>query len=108
MLEQQGHSVALAEDGRAALAAFGRGPFDLVLMDVQMPDMDGFEATAAIRNLERGTGAHIAIFALTAHAMAGDRERCLAAGMDGYIAKPIRKSDLLDALARVRPAQVDR
>jgi signal transduction histidine kinase/CheY-like chemotaxis protein len=106
MLEQQGHSVALAGDGRAALAAFGHGPFDLVLMDVQMPDMDGFEATAAIRDLERGTGAHIAIFALTAYAMAGDRERCLAAGMDGYIAKPIRKSDLLDALARVRPAQV--
>jgi signal transduction histidine kinase/CheY-like chemotaxis protein len=107
MLEQQGHSVALAGDGRAALAAFGRGPFDLVLMDVQMPDMDGFEATAAIRNLERGTGVHIAIFALTAHAMAGDRERCLAAGMDGYIAKPIRKHDLLEALAQVRPAPVD-
>jgi CheY-like chemotaxis protein len=107
MLEQQGHSVALAGDGRAALAAFGRGPFDLVLMDIQMPGMDGFEATAAIRDLERGTGAHIAIFAMTAHSMAGDRERCLAAGMDGYIAKPIRKKDLLDALAQVRPAHVD-
>jgi CheY-like chemotaxis protein len=73
-----------------------------------MPDMDGFEATAAIRDRERGTGEHVAIFAMTAHAMAGDRERCLAAGMDGYIAKPIRKKDLLDALARVRPAHVER
>ncbi|MGO9892662.1 MAG: response regulator [Bryobacteraceae bacterium] len=108
MLERQGHSVTLAGDGRAALAALGRGPFDLLLMDVQMPDMDGFEATAAIRDRERGTGEHVAIFAMTAHAMAGDRERCLAAGMDGYIAKPIRKKDLLDALARVRPAHVDR
>ncbi|MGP8247171.1 MAG: response regulator [Bryobacteraceae bacterium] len=106
MLEKQGHSVVLAGDGRAALAAFGRGPFDLVLMDVQMPDMDGFEATAAIRELERGTGGHITIFAMTAHAMAGDRERCLAAGMDGYIAKPIRRKDLLDALDQMRPGAV--
>ena len=103
MLEQQGHSVVLVGDGREALAAFGRGPFDLVLMDVQMPDMDGFEATAAIRDLERGTGTHTTVFAMTAHALAGDRERCLAAGMDGYIAKPIRKEDLLGALAEVRP-----
>lgn len=103
MLEQQGHSVVLVGDGREALAAFGRGPFDLVLMDVQMPDMDGFEATAAIRDLERGTGTHTTVFAMTAHALAGDRERCLAAGMDGYIAKPIRKKDLLGALAEVRP-----
>ena len=85
-------------DGRAALAALDTEPFDIVLMDVQMPDMDGFEATAAIRQHEELSGRHIPILAMTAHAIKGDRERCLAAGMDGYIAKPIRQAELYAAI----------
>ncbi len=100
-LEMQGHHVTIAETGRAALAALDREEFDLILMDVQMPEMDGLEATAAIRVRERISGAHIPILAMTAHAMNGDRERCLAAGMDGYVAKPVHKSELLEAIARV-------
>jgi CheY-like chemotaxis protein len=88
-LEKEGHHVTLASDGRQALAALDRENFDVVLMDVQMPEMDGFEATAAIRARERDTGKRLPIIAMTAHAMKGDRERCLAAGMDSYIAKPI-------------------
>jgi len=72
--------------------------FDVVLMDVQMPDMDGFEATQAIRKHERQTGAHVPIIAMTAHAMAGDRERCLSAGMDGYVSKPIAADALLRSI----------
>jgi signal transduction histidine kinase/CheY-like chemotaxis protein len=106
MLEQQGHEVMLAGNGREALVAFGRGGFDLILMDVQMPEMDGFTATVAIRNLERGKKNHIPIVAITAHAMAGDKERCLAAGMDGYLAKPVRREDLLNALDQVRHVDV--
>src|SRR5206468_13115707 len=93
-------------NGREALGAlFGdtdaaRAGFDLVLMDLQMPDMDGFEATAAIRAREQSTGGHLRIVAMTAHAMKGDRERCLAAGMDGYLAKPISASALLDMVRR--------
>lgn len=90
LLEKRGHTVMLASNGREALAAFERKSFDLVLMDVQMPQMDGIEATAAIRNLEKSSGNHVAIVALTAYAMKGDREKCLAAGMDGYLSKPIQ------------------
>jgi len=94
LLEKRGHKVTIAANGRQAVAAAARVPFDLVLMDVQMPEMDGFEATAAIRQAETVTGAHLPIFAMTACAMKGDAERCSAAGMDGYIPKPIRPQDL--------------
>jgi two-component system sensor histidine kinase/response regulator len=98
-LEKEGHHVTLASDGRQALAAIERESFDVVLMDVQMPEMDGFEATAAIRAQEQDTGKRLPIIAMTAHAMAGDRERCLAAGMDGYLPKPIDRQKLDEALA---------
>jgi signal transduction histidine kinase/CheY-like chemotaxis protein len=94
LLEKRGHHVVVAANGREALEALGKESFDLVLMDVQMPEMDGMEATAAIREKEKGAGAHQWIIALTAHAMKGDRERCLAAGMDGYLTKPIRPPEL--------------
>jgi signal transduction histidine kinase/CheY-like chemotaxis protein len=89
LLERRGHTVTLAQDGREALAWFDRQAFDLALMDLQMPVMSGFEATAAIREREQRAGGHLRIVAMTAHAMNGDRERCLAAGMDGYLSKPI-------------------
>jgi PAS domain S-box-containing protein len=101
MLEKRGHEVTLAGNGRAALEALERQTPDLVLMDVQMPEMDGFEATAAIRQGERKSGKHLRIIAMTAHAMAGDKERCLAAGMDGYISKPIRAADLFSVIEQV-------
>jgi signal transduction histidine kinase/CheY-like chemotaxis protein/HPt (histidine-containing phosphotransfer) domain-containing protein len=100
ILKKQGHVLVHAGNGREAVEAFSDGSFDLILMDVQMPEMDGFEATRRIRELEEATGGHITIVAVTAHAMAGDRERCLAAGMDDYVSKPLRKEDLLRALAR--------
>jgi len=100
VLEKQGHDVTVAADGREALAALDRARFDVVLMDVQMPEMDGFEVTAAIRALELDTSRHLPIIAMTAHAMQGDRERCLAAGMDAYISKPIKSRDLTDRLER--------
>jgi two-component system sensor histidine kinase/response regulator len=87
-------------NGREALAALDRERFDVVLMDVQMPEMDGFETTAAIRVRERDTGKRLPIIAMTAHAMQGDRERCLAAGMDSYIAKPIRARELIELLEK--------
>jgi signal transduction histidine kinase/CheY-like chemotaxis protein len=94
LLEKRGHSVTVADNGRAALAALETKRFDLVLMDVQMPEMDGFEATAAIRAREDGSGRHTPVIAMTAHAMKGDRERCLAAGMDGYVSKPLEANEL--------------
>ena len=98
VLEKQGHIVVIAGNGRAALERLAKETFDLVLMDIQMPEMDGFEATAIIRKEEEATGKHLPIIAMTAHAMEGDRKRRLAAGMDGYIAKPIQVEDLIDAL----------
>jgi PAS domain S-box-containing protein len=89
LLERRGHSATVAENGREALAAIEKHNFDLVLMDVQMPEMGGLEATRAIREKEKSTGEHLPIVAMTAHAMQGDRERCLEAGMDGYLAKPL-------------------
>jgi two-component system, sensor histidine kinase and response regulator len=89
LLSKRGHAVSIVENGRQALEAVEHGSFDVVLMDVQMPEMDGFEATRAIRAREAGTGRHLRIVAMTAHAMAGDRDRCFAAGMDGYLSKPI-------------------
>jgi CheY-like chemotaxis protein len=101
ILEKAGHSVVIVETGTEALAMLKRHTFDLVLMDIQMPEMDGFEAAAAIRKSESG---HIPIIAITALAMPGDRERCLAAGMDDYISKPIRAFDLLRVVEKAQLA----
>jgi CheY-like chemotaxis protein len=98
LLTKRGHLVTVVNNGREALEALQRGTFDLVLMDVQMPDMDGFEATAAIRELERASGQHVRIIAMTAHAMKADKERCLAAGMDDYLSKPIDQHSLYAAV----------
>ena len=102
ILESRGHAIEIANNGLEALAALERARFDVVLMDVQMPLMDGFEATRAIREKALAHGGHIPIVALTAHAMVGDRERCLAAGMDGYTVKPLRAEDLFSEIDRVR------
>jgi two-component system, sensor histidine kinase and response regulator len=101
LLEKAGHAVTVAENGRVALDIVGARAFDLVLMDVSMPEMDGLEATAAIRQREREAGAdrRLPIVALTAHAMVGDRERCLGAGMDGYVTKPVIQAALFQAIA---------
>jgi len=101
LLEKAGHHATVAADGRAALAALEADRFDVVLMDLQMPEMDGFEATAIIREHERATGAHLPIIALTANAMVGDAERCLEAGMDGYVSKPVDIRLLLLEIGRV-------
>ncbi len=103
VLERWGHTVEVVETGTAAVDAVEARRFDVVLMDMQMPEMDGFDAVAAIRANEQGSGRHIPIVAMTAHAMKGDRERCLAAGADGYVAKPFRRSDLRHAMARSVP-----
>ena len=102
-LEKHGHTVVVAVDGREAVAAVEREPFDVILMDVQMPALDGLEATALIRQAEAGTGRHVPIVALTAHAMREDRERCMHAGMDAYLAKPLTAGALLDTLERLLP-----
>jgi CheY-like chemotaxis protein len=101
VLEKRGHVVTVAENGQAALHASATQSFDLILMDIQMPGMDGLEATAAIRKKEIATGAHMPVIAMTAHALKGDKERCLAAGMDGYVSKPIRTIELFAAIESV-------
>jgi CheY-like chemotaxis protein len=103
LLEKRGYAVVVAQTGNEALAAWTSEPFDLILMDVQMPEMDGFEATAAIRAAERSKNGHTPIIAMTANAMVGDRQRCLDAGMDGYISKPIQAQTLYEAIDNVCP-----
>jgi PAS domain S-box-containing protein len=98
LLEKHGYTLAVAGNGREALLALEGAQFDLVLMDVQMPEMDGLEATKAIREREETSGLHLPIIAMTAHAMQGDRECCLDAGMDGYVSKPVRIENLLDVI----------
>jgi signal transduction histidine kinase/CheY-like chemotaxis protein/streptogramin lyase len=107
LLEKHGHTVVIAANGGQALERLETEGFDLVLMDVQMPEIDGFEATAAIRKKEVETGTHLPIIAMTAHAMQGDKERCLAAGMDGYLSKPLNVKELLKVIQAVleRPSQ---
>ncbi len=104
LLEKLGHVVTVTSNGSEALAMLKKARFDLVLMDVQMPKMNGFQTTAAIRKEEESTGEHLPIIAMTAHAMEGDRERCLAAGMDGYVAKPIQVESLVNAIENVGQA----
>jgi CheY-like chemotaxis protein len=101
LIERLGHSVVVVGDGRQAVRAIEEQEFDVVFMDVQMPELDGIEASSAIRERERTTGKHQTIIAMTAHAMKGDRERCLAAGMDGYLSKPIRVDELAAVLASI-------
>jgi CheY-like chemotaxis protein len=98
ILQKQGHTLLHAGNGREAINAMKNQNVDLIFMDIQMPEMDGLEATRSIREMERNIGGHMPIIAMTAHAMAGDRERCLAAGMDGYVSKPIKKEDLIEAI----------
>jgi signal transduction histidine kinase/FixJ family two-component response regulator len=107
LLEKRGHTVTVVSTGKEALAALAKQRFDLVLMDVQMPEMDGFEATRAIRRLERETGVHLPVIALTAYAMKGDRERCLEAGMDSYVSKPILEQELWRAVEAVLPKSIE-
>jgi CheY-like chemotaxis protein len=104
LLKQQGHRVSMVGNGRLAVEQSAKQRFDVILMDVQMPEMGGFEATAAIRERERTTGTRTPIVALTAHAMAGDRERCLVAGMDGYISKPLRPDELFSTIDLMVPS----
>ena len=101
MFQKLGHSVVVANNGRQALDKLSEQTFDVVFMDVQMPEMDGVTATGAIRQSEQATGRHLPIVAMTAHAMKGDREKCLEAGMDDYVSKPMRRKDLADVIARV-------
>jgi CheY-like chemotaxis protein len=101
ILEKAGYTVVVAGNGREALAELDRSTFDVVLMDVQMPELGGYETVQILREKERLTGQHVSVIALTAHAMKGDRERCLAAGMDDYISKPIRRGELLSKILEV-------
>jgi CheY-like chemotaxis protein len=102
LLSKMGHRVRTATNGIEAVKALGEEQYDLVFMDVQMPELDGFGATKKIRELEAATGAHVSIIAMTAHAMAGDRERCVAAGMDDYLSKPISYKAVEQVLKRLR------
>ena len=101
LVEKQGHIVTTVGTGRAAVEALEHGSFDVVLMDMQLPEMDGLDATAASRQREQSSGEHVQIIALTANAMKGDRERCLEVGMDDYLSKPLMPQELFDALERV-------
>jgi CheY-like chemotaxis protein len=98
ILENRGHRVTIAGNGAEALEALNKERFDIVLMDVQMPVLDGIQATAEIRRREMQTGAHVPIIAMTAHAMTGDREKCIASGMDDYVSKPLKPLDLLKTI----------
>jgi CheY-like chemotaxis protein len=101
LLEKRGHTITSVSNGREALQALEQGRFDVVLMDVQMPVMDGWMATQAIRERERGTREHIPILALTAHAMKHDQEQCLAAGMDAYLSKPFQPAELYRVVEKI-------
>ena len=105
LLEKRGHRVVVVKNGREALETLAKETFNVVLMDCQMPEMDGFSATAALREREQATGGHVPIIALTAHAMVGDRERCTAAGMDGYVPKPLRAEELFAAIEKLVQAE---
>ena len=104
LLEKNGHRVEVAADGIIVVEKWLKGGFDLILMDVQMPNLDGFEATGRIREREQKSGAHIPIIAMTAHAMKGDREKCLSAGMDEYIAKPLKAEAMFETIDQVMSA----
>jgi CheY-like chemotaxis protein/HPt (histidine-containing phosphotransfer) domain-containing protein len=101
VLPRRGHSVRVAGDGRAALAALERDEFDVLLLDIHMPELDGFQVVAVQRQREQSTGRHLPVIALTARSVAGERERCLQAGMDDYLAKPVRAAELFEAIDRV-------
>ena len=103
-MEKAGHTVRIANNGHEVLGAAQQGDYDLIFMDIQMPDMDGYTATAAIREKERQSGGHIPIVAMTAHAMQGDAEKCISAGMDGYVSKPIDRAKLFAVIAEVTGA----
>jgi CheY-like chemotaxis protein len=103
LLTKMGHSVTIASSGQEVLDLHSQQHFDLILMDVQMPEMDGLDASSRIRQKEVGTPDHMPIIAMTAHAMTGDRERCIAAGMDGYVSKPISKQALATAIEDLIP-----
>jgi CheY-like chemotaxis protein len=108
LVEGAGHHVTAVGDGIAAVEVFGREEFDLILMDLQMPGMGGIEATRVIRGIEEGRGdVRVPIIALTAHAMQGDRERCMEASMDGYVTKPIRRPELFAEITRLAPVPVE-
>jgi CheY-like chemotaxis protein len=102
LLQKRGHRITVAVDGREAIESFRRWSFDVVMLDVQMPEYSGLEVIRMIREDETGTGRHTPVIALTAHAMTGDRERCIEAGMDDYVAKPIKREELFSVIDGVR------
>jgi two-component system, sensor histidine kinase and response regulator len=103
ILQKRGHTVEVVENGRQAIEILGKQAFGLILMDMQMPELGGVQATMLIREREKSTGGHIPIIAVTANAMVGDRERCLDAGMDDYVSKPIQVKELFAAIERAHP-----